>query len=208
MPATRSGRRAASARANTPPRLWPMIDDALAVALGEALEPRLEPRAGLLGAVDVGADAGAARVVAGCAQPAGHRRRASRRRPGSRGSAAPRGRSPSGTPGAAEDRAAAQRGRLEAEARLAPQRRDTRECREMGRIDAGVRTRRVRADTHKSSARRDEPDASARRGSIATMRAATIRDGSIVVEEHPDPGPQAAQSCSSASAPPASTAPT
>ena len=44
-PATRSGRRAASALANTPPRLWPMIDDAVAGPLGERLEPLLQPRA-------------------------------------------------------------------------------------------------------------------------------------------------------------------
>ena len=72
-PATRSGRRAPSAFAKTPPRLWPMITTRSPGALGQALEPLLQPRAGDLRAGDVRADAGALRAVAGGAQPLGHR---------------------------------------------------------------------------------------------------------------------------------------
>ena len=64
----------------------------LALALDEHLDLLLEPLHGRLRAVDVHADAGALGVVVRAPQPARHERRASRRRPGSRGSAGPAGR--------------------------------------------------------------------------------------------------------------------
>ena len=123
MPSTRSGRRTASARANTPPRLWPTIETFWPAVLGEALQAGLQPRAGLLGAADVGADPGAARVVAGRAQPVRHRREAAvaGQEAGDQHHGAALA---AGDAVAAEDRAAAQLGQLEPEARLAPQRRD------------------------------------------------------------------------------------
>jgi hypothetical protein len=100
--------------------------DLLARVLGEALQAGLQPRAGLLGAADVGADPRAAGVVAVLAQPVGHGRQAAvageeARDQQHRAAAAVR------HAVAAIDRAAPQVRQLESESRLAPQRRDVRD---------------------------------------------------------------------------------
>ena len=97
--------------------------DLLAGVLGEALQARLEPGAGLLGAADVRADPGAARVVAVLAQPVGHRREAAVAGQEA-GDQHHRAAFAARDAVAAEHRAAAQLGQLEPEARLAPQRRE------------------------------------------------------------------------------------
>ena len=94
---------------------------ALAVALGHVLEPRLEAPAGLLGAVEVGADARAVGAIAGAPQPARHR--AEREVAGHEaGDQEDRAVLAGRHPEPVVDRAAPQRGGLEADARLSPQR--------------------------------------------------------------------------------------
>ena len=115
MPATRSGRRAASARANMPPRLWPMIATRSPVALGEA--PRAAPPAARRpprssrrwrgcrrGACGSRSRAASCVIVASEPSPA--------MKPGISSTGRP---SPAGTPRAAPDRAAQQRRGLEAQ---------------------------------------------------------------------------------------------
>ena len=64
MPAIRSGRRTASTRANMPPRLWPMSRIGWSVSETIISMRRSSVAHRLLGAVDVGPDARAARRVA------------------------------------------------------------------------------------------------------------------------------------------------
>ncbi len=68
MPDTRSGRRAASARAKTPPRLWPMIATRCPVVSAKPSSRASSRGAGLLGAAHVGAHAGASASGSRCAR--------------------------------------------------------------------------------------------------------------------------------------------
>ena len=179
-----------------------MITTRRPVALGQRLQPLLQPRAGRLRAGDVGADPGALGAPAARAQPLRHRRRASRRRPGSRESAARRGRSPAGTPAPRYTSSAAAPptpGRSGPRARSAAAEVATAAW-VPGRVTwlhaVVPRLTACHGDCLRWNRREcvaavtgDAAAATAVCKHRAPMRAATIRDGEIAVEEHPDPEP-------------------
>ncbi len=176
IPETRSGRRAASTRAKTPPRLWPMIATRSPEASAKPSRRASSRSRFSSRAADVGADPGAARVVAVLAQPARHRRQ----RPVAGQEAGDQQHRASlavGHAAAPPDRAAEQRGRLDTGAAFAPERGEMRDG------DAHVHfVPDLTAQHHSRTG-----------SSLASMRAATIRDGRIEVADHPDPEPQDGQ---------------
>ena len=111
----------------------------------EPLEPLLQPRHQRARAVHVRHDAGPARPVAGALEPAGHHRQRAVARQKARDQQ-DRASAPVGHPVAAEDRVPQQRGGLEPDASLPPQRRTVTQRNEAQRSHRGLLTLSVRRD--------------------------------------------------------------